>query len=323
MKANYNIICIDDDVATLGLLKSILQTRRDQLSNQTFLTSRLALSSIASAPADIAVVELSQRKGAGLEIVAEMRAKNPDTLFILAAANADFMTAVISVNEFAIFRFITKPITKGELDVAIDMAITEINLRRLNRLWSMSHVTVDRISRAVLYVADDMTMTYANRTALELIAKTRCLQLMADNKLRVVAPKQQDGFRAFLGELKIQQAGDQASIFRFTDDTGNVPLTVSALYHHGAAPAGPFFSLLLSDPSRLNSSVRDIAVALGLRPSEARIVQSLAGGASIEDAALAAGVSVSTARTYLKVVFQKTGVSRQAELVRLVFLTAA
>ena len=61
-----------------------------------------------------------------------------------------------------------------------------------------------------------------------------------------------------------------------------------------------------------------IAKLFGLNRSEARLALALAEGARIEDASHKLGITVSTARTYLKQAFSKTGTGRQAELVKLI-----
>lgn len=53
----------------------------------------------------------------------------------------------------------------------------------------------------------------------------------------------------------------------------------------------------------------------GCTPSEARLAQLLAEGNELREAARAMGVTYGTARGYLKLVFQKTGVRTQAQLV--------
>jgi DNA-binding CsgD family transcriptional regulator len=55
-----------------------------------------------------------------------------------------------------------------------------------------------------------------------------------------------------------------------------------------------------------------------LTQTEARLVAALARGERLETAARALGVTFGTGRTYLKRVFLKMGVSRQADLMRLV-----
>jgi DNA-binding CsgD family transcriptional regulator len=54
-----------------------------------------------------------------------------------------------------------------------------------------------------------------------------------------------------------------------------------------------------------------------LTAAEARLAQNLARGTGMRDAAEKAGLSYETARWYLKSTFQKTGTTRQADLVRL------
>jgi len=61
----------------------------------------------------------------------------------------------------------------------------------------------------------------------------------------------------------------------------------------------------------------------GLSLGEARLARALAEGFRLEDAAEASGLTLSTARTYIKQAFAKTGTGRQAELVKLILTTPA
>lgn len=65
------------------------------------------------------------------------------------------------------------------------------------------------------------------------------------------------------------------------------------------------------------TSVARVAAAYGLTQSEQRLVARLTTGSNIRDAAEAVGIKESSARTYIKRVFLKMGVSRQAELISL------
>jgi DNA-binding CsgD family transcriptional regulator len=66
------------------------------------------------------------------------------------------------------------------------------------------------------------------------------------------------------------------------------------------------------------TSVARVAAAYGLTQSEQRLVAQLATGSNVRDAAEAVGIKESSARTYIKRVFMKMGVSRQAQLISLV-----
>ena len=63
---------------------------------------------------------------------------------------------------------------------------------------------------------------------------------------------------------------------------------------------------------------RSVASALGLTPAESRIAAALASGSRVGDIAKAMGSQVSTVRWHINRIFRKLGLSRQADLVRLV-----
>jgi DNA-binding CsgD family transcriptional regulator/PAS domain-containing protein len=60
-----------------------------------------------------------------------------------------------------------------------------------------------------------------------------------------------------------------------------------------------------------------MAAAYGLTPAETRLLESLLAGHTLAETATALGVAMTTAKTHLDNLFQKTGVNRQAELMRL------
>ena len=59
------------------------------------------------------------------------------------------------------------------------------------------------------------------------------------------------------------------------------------------------------------------AAAFGLTPSETRVLAGLLGGATLAETAARFDVAISTAKTHLDSIFLKTGVTRQADLMRL------
>ena len=78
----------------------------------------------------------------------------------------------------------------------------------------------------------------------------------------------------------------------------------------------PLAMLLFHQPdSRLELDPFIVAAAYDLTPAEARVAVAAARGAAPEDIAGRHGLSIHTVRSQLSSVFQKTGCSRQAELV--------
>jgi DNA-binding CsgD family transcriptional regulator len=75
--------------------------------------------------------------------------------------------------------------------------------------------------------------------------------------------------------------------------------------------------IFLSRPEQEREPNREILRRLyGLTPAEANVGSLLIAGSTIEDAAHELGVSITTARTHLRQLFNKTGTNRQAELVQ-------
>jgi DNA-binding CsgD family transcriptional regulator len=81
----------------------------------------------------------------------------------------------------------------------------------------------------------------------------------------------------------------------------------------------PVAVVFVSDPERVPEVPLDRLMRLyGLTQAEARLAQQLAAGHDLKDIAAATHRTMNTVRTQLKQAFQKTGTSRQAQLVRLV-----
>ena len=86
----------------------------------------------------------------------------------------------------------------------------------------------------------------------------------------------------------------------------------------------PSAAVFISDPDLQESTSRPILGALfELTPAEANLATLLARGLSLAQVSVAQNISQHTARAQLKSIFAKTGVSRQAELVRLVLKSVA
>jgi DNA-binding CsgD family transcriptional regulator len=82
----------------------------------------------------------------------------------------------------------------------------------------------------------------------------------------------------------------------------------------------PSAVVLLRDPERTAAiGAAELADLLGLTAREAALARRLARGGSLQDCAAALGISRNTARVHLRNIFEKTGISSQRELLRLMF----
>jgi len=77
--------------------------------------------------------------------------------------------------------------------------------------------------------------------------------------------------------------------------------------------------VLLRDPSKEQAAkIADVARQFGLTKAEQGLLDILIQGTSLPDAARMLGVARSTARTHLQRLFDKTGMRRQVDLLRMV-----
>jgi DNA-binding CsgD family transcriptional regulator len=258
----------------------------------------------------------------GLKLIADMREFAPDSIYMLLSGEADLDSALKAVNEAGVFRFFTKPARAEPLKLGVYEALREYNLRRMHSIANITLDAIEVMNAAIACVDLSGKILYANDPAEKLLENSGFFQLGPERELRSVVPAETKSFKAFLQD--VASASDDAparSVFRFSHPEISEPIVVSAVRTEGSAS---HVSLIIADPRRKAiTSPEEIAVALNLTRSESRVVFGLVSGGSVDEAAETAGVSISSARTYLKNVFAKTGVSRQAELVRLVLLAAA
>ncbi len=89
-----------------------------------------------------------------------------------------------------------------------------------------------------------------------------------------------------------------------------------------AAPlalAGPAAVVFLTDPDHAPETPAQLLRRVyGLTRKEAQLALALAGGATLADAAEGLRIAEGTARRHLAAIFARTGIHRQAELVRLI-----
>ena len=95
--------------------------------------------------------------------------------------------------------------------------------------------------------------------------------------------------------------------------------------HVGARPRGVAALVLVADPSRSRRARIDPGMAaalLGLTPAQSHVAVMLAEGRTVPEIARETGRRESTVRWHIKEIFAKHGLSRHAELIRLVLSLA-
>ena len=95
-------------------------------------------------------------------------------------------------------------------------------------------------------------------------------------------------------------------------------LSVAPLGASLALQERPLALIVVAGPDAPSSSERELAELFGLSPAESRLAAALMTGKRLRDVAGASGVRISTLRTQLSSILRKVGVTRQAELIRVI-----
>ncbi|MCV9965109.1 hypothetical protein OIU34_24820 [Pararhizobium sp. BT-229] len=204
-----------------------------------------------------------------------------------------------------------------------------ISIARLMRAGTEGAVAAAALverSRCAAFVVDyTRSVREANQRAVQSFSSGRCVNIR-NNRCFLANGDADARFGSALESLSRGFPTDGAS-FSFLTTEGPMQVTMAAL---PATASSNSFAALLSHRqlvlvlvTELFSTANDavdlttLRTALGLTPSEITFCQRLLLGESVSDAADRLGISVETARTRLKAIFQKTGTSRQGQLMLL------
>ncbi|AGT11368.1 helix-turn-helix transcriptional regulator [Paracoccus aminophilus] len=153
-------------------------------------------------------------------------------------------------------------------------------------------------------------------TAQELIAATPRLRRRSDGWLEFPDSATAQAFQTAL--LAAQSGEENGRVLAISQDP---PLEL--VFHAGAAQDGGALTAYLRGPRPARAlPLAQIAASLGLSRSEARLVQLLCDGFSLQDAATELGWTAETARSASKRIYARMGASGQSAVIRAVLTSA-
>lgn len=323
MKA-VRVLCIDDDEIGLEQLSRLFGRINGDYLVEFCNSPAKAMAIASSFLPEIVISDLRMPEMDGVELIRRLRESGHGPIFMLLTGDPDLDAALAALNRLSVFRFLLKPATAEVLEFALSAAATELNLLRL-RIVSEVSLSDARVSNlGICYLNPALEVIFANDRALAISKSSGAISIRTGGKLTADSHDGTAALSAFLTGLKARPRTDGAkSVFRIESAGDERGLVLSAAYHAGAQNAEGYYSVVLCDPRMRGTTPEAIAVALNILPSEARIAHALTEGLSVDEAAIRNGVSINTVRSYLKKIYMKTGVSGQADLVRLALLTAA
>jgi DNA-binding CsgD family transcriptional regulator len=186
---------------------------------------------------------------------------------------------------------------------------------------------LNRLGVGILLVSADCRILFASVVVEAIMQRGEGL-VCQNGHLRAMTPEASEQLErhiraaASTGPRSGEEAGDIVTLPR---ERGLpipiliVPFRRGEVALEPADPADPAAVLFVSDPEMsLRISERNIAQVYGLTPAETRLLNALIEGKRLSEYAKETGITLNTAKTYLRQLFDKTGSARQADLLRLI-----
>jgi DNA-binding CsgD family transcriptional regulator len=221
-------------------------------------------------------------------------------------------------------------ITRNEVENArlllphLQRAVTISRLLDVKAVTAATFASViDALTTAVVLVGAEMNVVHANAVARAMLGERSLIRIQsgrfavgstgADRALAAAVAQ------AATAESKIARKGFEVPV-RSGNGSGHVlhvlPIRPGTL-RAGVMPSAVAAVFIASRSSPRATPNGALAALFGLTPMESRVLELMASGSTNAAIAKSLGIAVSTVRTHLLHLFDKTGVRRQAELVAL------
>ena len=275
---------------------------------------------------DVAVLDLTMPGWSGLDLATRMREAGAQTRCIMLTGNASLKDAMAFINEASVFRYYMKPCEPEILGAAVEAALADARERDTAATPSDGAVAdaesllADRLSIGTVVLDANQAVSFVNKIGLKILGGGGALSQDGARRLRTNNPETARMLDAAIAAAA--QTGETGFV-ALSDAEGGRTLHAT-ICGDPDSPGTAGVTLFISDPDLTRyPTAATLAQLFGLTGSESRLVEQLVRGLSLEEAAEINGLKISSARTYLKAIFQKMGVVRQAELVQKALTTSA
>ena len=179
---------------------------------------------------------------------------------------------------------------------------------------------LDTMPNGILIVGADLRVQHMNRCAREILARNRgleCRNGLFTVQDKLLEQRLRDLVRGAIARGRLDQTDATGAMFvRATLSREHVELIVAPVPGAATDEQHQRALIYVFDANSPRQVSHDILTGLyGLTQTEAKLVQLMSNGMTLDETATELEISVNTARTHLKHVFHKTGINRQAELI--------
>ncbi len=226
------ILCVDDEPNVLNAYQRAL---RKEFQIETALGGALGLAAIeAQGPYAVIVTDMRMPGMDGIQFLAKVKEKAPDTIRIMLTGNADQQTAIEAVNEGNIFRFLTKPCPPEVLAKALKAGLQQY------RLVVAEKELLEKTLHSSIQVLTDI-LSLVNPTAFGRASRVQRL------------------VRELAAKLQIEQAW-QTEIAAMLSQVGciTVPEEILMKVYRGASLTGDELQLMQSHPQIGHNLINNI-----------------------------------------------------------------
>ena len=320
------IVFVDDDTRLLDGLYRALRSKRHQWQMSFINDPTEMIPLIEDGAVDVLITDLAMPEMHGRDLIAKVKRIAPDLPCIVLSGTADLTSAAELVNSVQPFRLLLKPQTSEDLVRAIQDALEAIKQLELHSEADQGDAVDQRILnrlRVGVIVTDAAgRVRTMNQIAATCLAQAHILSLDSGGVLRTRHLESKQTLAKLIEDAAHgrEEAGEAGAAITLEADDGISRLQLHLSRFSDAERDGDSTTLIfVNDPDDDPPlTTAQIAQLLGLTKTEAALVHSLTMGLSLEQAAEIQSVTVSSARTYLKRIYSKTGTNRQSDLIRLV-----
>jgi DNA-binding NarL/FixJ family response regulator len=316
------VVFVDDDTDLLAGLRRSLHGLNLAWSTSFYSRPREALESLLSDAADVVVADIRMPDLNGVALAGAVAEACPETVSIVLSGSTDFDLAISSINVGRIFRYLVKPCPTPVLVSAVSAALRS----RENAAGASpdqdvpAKVAIDLLRCGVIVLGKRGQVLFTNQRAGSLLARRDGISVENSGICRTDSTEETRRLHAAIRAARDQGLSDALTLH--TRAHGALRIVVRPREDDGSAEGPAVCLYLFADDDEQAVDPHLLRGMFGLTASESRLATALAVGKTLEVAALEEGWTHSSAKTYLRTIFGKLGVSRQADLVRVILKNA-